>query len=93
MARFDREALIDRALAALNEAATRAVEAPFEPDKALTFVFSFLQAELPSKAVLPNLWKEMKSPLVRNASADFGRRQTINNLTANVFHQLGRTRR
>lgn len=90
MARFDREALIDRALAALNEAATLAVEAPIEPDKALTFVFAFLHAELPGKAVLPKLWREMQKPLAGNMALDFGRRQTINNLAGHTSYLLGR---
>lgn len=90
MPRFSQPQLIDRALAALDEAAATAVEGPIKPDKALTFVFAFLHAELPDKKVLPELWKEMQTPLARNESIDFGRRQTINNLAGHTSFLLGR---
>lgn len=104
--------LLDRALAALDETATEAVEQPIQPTKALGVVFALLAAmsedqaflaELrrrnpkayftePKRRVFVDLWHELASPLANNESRDFGRRQTIDNLTGYVFRMFGRVR-
>jgi hypothetical protein len=48
-------ALLDRALAALDEAATEAVERPIAHTKALAFVFAFLSSMAEDKEALAEL--------------------------------------
>lgn len=88
--RFTRAELVDRALAALKEAADLRLRNEPVPPQTLRFVLAFLAAGH-ERSAYDDLWKALTVPVSHEVGAlAFGRRQTINNLVAFIYRMHGR---
>jgi hypothetical protein len=83
--------LRDKALMALDEAATRAVDGEVLPkSEALRFILAFLANFTEERRAFDLFWKAVTSPPIDTTGAcTFGRTQTINNTHKVIYRKLG----
>ncbi len=91
--RFTHDQLVDKALAAVTEAAgQRLHEHPVAKSRALRFAFAYLANGQDSRAAFDELWQALTAPIVpdENSAQNFGRQQTINCLCRFIHRMHGR---
>ena len=83
------QALRDKALLAIEEAATAAQRAPLPRTMTLRFTLAFLSNFATERWPFDQFWKEATGPVPDNGAQRFGRHQAINAAVSGIYHQLG----
>lgn len=87
--RFTREQLISKALQALEEVHDQAQDKAVPKSLQLRFLLASLGAHMPERWPVDRFWQTVTEAPYGVDADRFGRKQSITNAIAGVYHQLG----